>query len=201
MHRFLDYTESLCDSPPASFPGSPVQSLSEDCDELDSQNGIPGTALSRQLNDIHSTLSFNGKKYEGLHSGTENTHPGVYSLNPDLLTAEDGMSKWKEDLLLGPADTDSDSESEDLPTTEIDLMTPDPTTSQVNKGETPSKNNILPPKVSTKSMHGKVQGEISTTLAELIIPGTNSIFSKSGWNIIKVVLLIIICGYIIRVGY
>ncbi|KAI1051112.1 hypothetical protein LB506_010822 [Fusarium annulatum] len=191
MHRFLEYTESLYDSPPASFPGSPIQNLSEECDELDSQNGIPGTASSRQLNDIHSTRSFNGKKWVGLYSETENTQLDVYSLHPDLPNAEEGMSKWIEDLLLGPADTDSDSESEDPPNTETVSKTPDPTTSQDNEREKPSKNNILPPKVSPESIYRKVKAQISTTSADLITPGTTSLYSKSGFDAIKALLLVV----------
>ncbi|KAF5533971.1 GATA transcription factor [Fusarium napiforme] len=42
IKRFLEYTESAFDSPPASLPGSPVQHLPETCDELDTQQASLG---------------------------------------------------------------------------------------------------------------------------------------------------------------
>ncbi|KAF5604281.1 GATA transcription factor [Fusarium subglutinans] len=66
MNRFLEYTESLCDSPPESFPGSPIQLLFEECEELDTQQALPDTASSRQLHAICSTVPSTGMKYVAL---------------------------------------------------------------------------------------------------------------------------------------
>ncbi|RSL89571.1 hypothetical protein CEP51_001115 [Fusarium floridanum] len=40
LNRFLDYTETLCDSPPRSFPGSPSLLPIETCQDLDSLGGV-----------------------------------------------------------------------------------------------------------------------------------------------------------------
>ncbi|KAF5989612.1 GATA transcription factor LreA [Fusarium bulbicola] len=54
MKRFLEYTESLCDSPPASFPGSPIQRASSDCNGVDTEQGFgmdnqsPNSAMNQE---------------------------------------------------------------------------------------------------------------------------------------------------------
>ncbi|KAF5247371.1 hypothetical protein FANTH_6462 [Fusarium anthophilum] len=54
MKRFLEYTESLCDSPPASFPGSPIQRTSSDCNGVDTEQGfgmdnrLPNSAMNQE---------------------------------------------------------------------------------------------------------------------------------------------------------
>ncbi|KAL5600583.1 hypothetical protein FOVSG1_008395 [Fusarium oxysporum f. sp. vasinfectum] len=70
LRRFLEYTEPLCDSPPASFPGSPTQPPSENYDGLDTQAGIQDEASSCQLNDVNSTMSLTGKQSLRLHIDT-----------------------------------------------------------------------------------------------------------------------------------
>jgi PAS domain S-box-containing protein len=80
MKRFLEYTESLCDSPPASFPGSPTQPPSEEYDGLDTQEGTQDTTSSCQPNDINSTMTFTGKQSPGLHFST--AHPQIHLVYP-----------------------------------------------------------------------------------------------------------------------
>ncbi|KAF5604014.1 GATA transcription factor [Fusarium pseudocircinatum] len=76
MNRFLEYAESLCDSPPASFPGSPIQHLFEDDDELETQEALPSTASSRQLDNIKKTLSSNVQERQEIQMSIINSRNG-----------------------------------------------------------------------------------------------------------------------------
>jgi hypothetical protein len=67
MKRFLEYTELLRDSPPASFPGSPIQPPPEDCNGVNTQQGIPDTASPCQLSDTNSTMLLTGKQLPIFH--------------------------------------------------------------------------------------------------------------------------------------
>ncbi|KAF5554106.1 zinc finger domain-containing protein [Fusarium phyllophilum] len=188
MSRFLEYTESLCDSPPASFPGSPTQPLSEDCDELDTQRALTNTASSRQLNGIDSTIPSTGKKYVGLSSETDHPQLSIYPFNPDLPTwAEERMPMWMEDLLLGPADTFIDSESGSPSNTQPGSKTLDPATDQDKEVKQPSTNSVSSPKASLESIHYKVMAQIPTAST----PRPKDIYSKSGFDALKVLLLVV----------
>ncbi|KAK2693005.1 hypothetical protein QWA68_007117 [Fusarium oxysporum] len=70
MRRFLEYEESSCDSPPPSFPGSPIQITFQDYDGLHTQEEIQGSASSLQLKEMDSKMAFIGKKCPGLPFGT-----------------------------------------------------------------------------------------------------------------------------------
>ncbi|KAF9766530.1 blue light receptor [Fusarium sp. DS 682] len=78
MKRFLEYTESLCDSPPASFPGSPTQPPSEAYLELDTQEGTQDSASLRQRNGTSSAMLFAGKESPGSHIDT--AHPQFHTV-------------------------------------------------------------------------------------------------------------------------
>ncbi|KAF4417022.1 white collar 1 [Fusarium acutatum] len=191
MKRFLEYTESLPDSPPASFPGSPIQYLSEDGDELDTRQALPDTRSSRHLNDINSTVSLPGRKYVGLFSDTDPPQIIIYPFNPDLPTDEERMPEWMEDLLLGPIDTDSAPESGSPSNNQIGSKAPDPTTNQDIDGEKLSTNNILSSKVCPWPMHHKAKAQISTTSADLTTPGSKDIYITSAFDAVKVLFLVV----------
>ncbi|EMT72715.1 hypothetical protein NOF04DRAFT_11818 [Fusarium oxysporum II5] len=86
MKRFLEYTESLCDSPPASFPGSPIQITFQDYDGLHTQEEIQGSASSLQLKETDSKMAFVGQKSPGLPFGTIDAHSHVD--NPSMPSPE-----------------------------------------------------------------------------------------------------------------
>ncbi|KAF4503553.1 White collar 1 [Fusarium agapanthi] len=190
MNRFLEYTESLCDSPPASFPGSPIQPFFEDCEELDTQQALPDTASSRQLNAICSTIPSTGMKYVALLSESAPPQLSIYPFNPDLPTAEEGMPKWMEDLLLGPVDSESESESGSPSNTQIGSKAPDPATNQDSEVGQPAADNNSLPKVSPGSMHQKAKAQIPPASANLTTPGSKDIYSPSGFDALKVLLLV-----------
>ncbi|KAF5985797.1 GATA transcription factor [Fusarium coicis] len=146
MKRFLEYTESLCDSPPASFPGSPILHSSEACDELDTQHRSLDTASSRQLKDNNNAEPSNGKKYVGLFSEIENPQCIVYPFNPDLPKDKDMMPTWMEDLLLGPANTFVDSEPESPSNTQPGSKALDLPTDEDNDGDQPHTDKASCPK-------------------------------------------------------
>ncbi|KAF5599026.1 GATA transcription factor [Fusarium pseudoanthophilum] len=130
MIRFLEYTESLYDSPPASCPGSPIQDLSGDWDDLDTQQALRDTASSCQRDDINNTVSCTGKKYVGLSSEKESSQLIICRFNPDLPKPEERMPTWMEDLLLGPVPPFIDSGSGSPSGTQPRSRTPDPATNQ-----------------------------------------------------------------------
>ncbi|KAF5718825.1 white-collar 1 [Fusarium mundagurra] len=192
MNRFLEYTESLCDSPPASFPGSPIQPSSEDCDDLDTQQVLQDTPPSRQLTDINSTVPSNRTKYVGIFSETDHLQLSIYPFNPDLPTAEEMMPTWMEDLLLGPADTFVDSESGNPSNSQPSSKVPDPAVNQDNERDQLPTDNACSPKLSLESSHHKTRAQIPTASASLITPGSKEIYSPSGFDPFKVLLQVLI---------
>ncbi|VTT69403.1 unnamed protein product [Fusarium fujikuroi] len=168
MKRFLEYTGSLCDSPPASFPGSPVQRSSEDCDELDTQQALPDTSVSRRVNDNNSTVPITGKKNMGLFSETNPPALGICSFNPDLLTVEGRMPKWMEDLISGPKDTFIDSDG----------------------GDQSSTHNASYPKFCREVMNHNKKAQIPTVYDDLTTLGLKGIHSTSGLDAARVLWLV-----------
>ncbi|KAL9571976.1 hypothetical protein ACKAV7_003965 [Fusarium commune] len=189
MKRFLEYTESLCDSPPASFPGSPIQPPSEDCNGLDTQQGLPDTASSCQLSDIKSKISLSGKQSPRLHS--EIAHPQLhidYSLGSDSATVEEGMPMRMGRLIQELADLDSKPESPS--NTQPGSKTPDPAMNQHKEVDQPSTDNASSPKVSHKSINYKTKPQIPTASADLTTPGLKDTYSRGGFDAFKVLRLI-----------
>ncbi|KAF5618710.1 White collar 1 [Fusarium sp. NRRL 52700] len=191
MKRFLEYTESLCDSPPASFPGSPILPFPEDCDELNTQQGLPGTASSRQLDDINRTAPFTGKKYVGLLSEADPPQLSIYPLNPDLPTAEERMPTWMEGLLLGPTNTDLDKESRRSPNSQARSKALVSATNQDQKVDQPSKNNASSLKISSGRIHQEVKAPIPFTIStDSVTEGSIDIYSKGGFDALKALWLV-----------
>ncbi|KAF5718531.1 White collar 1 [Fusarium globosum] len=190
MKRFLEYTESLCDSPPASFPGSPVQRSSEDCDGLDTQQALPDTSVSRQVNDNNSTVPITGKKNMGLFSETNPPALGIYSFNPDLPTVEGRMPKWMEDLISGPKDTFIDAESESSSNTEARLTTPGATINRGSGGDQSSTHNASYPKFSREVMNHNEKAQKPTAYDDMTTLGLKEIHSTSRLDAARVLWLV-----------
>ncbi|KAF4953950.1 hypothetical protein FGADI_5599 [Fusarium gaditjirri] len=192
MRRFLEYTESLCNSPPASFPGSPIQALSEDCDGLDTQQALLDTASTRQLSDIDHTMSMSGKQTARVHGETAQARLRIdYSLDPDSATVEEGMPMRKGSLFqefgfqeledFAPSDCSSHSQS--------DLKTVDPAMTQDNEIDQPSTDDASSPKVLQTSIDCKANPP-PTTPPDLKTTRSKSIYSKSGFDAIKALSLV-----------
>ncbi|KAF5642274.1 white collar 1 [Fusarium tjaetaba] len=185
MIRFLEYTESLYDSPPASFPGSPIQDLSGDWDALDTQLALRDTASSCQRDDINNTVSSTGKKYVGLSSEKESSQLIICRFNPDLPKAEERMPTWMEDLLLGPAKPFADSESGSPFSIDPGSKRPNQATDQDNEVDQLPKDKASSPKPSSETIHDKSRAQISTASAGLTTPGSKDVYSPSGFDVFK----------------
>ncbi|KAI3575685.1 hypothetical protein IWW34DRAFT_809136 [Fusarium oxysporum f. sp. albedinis] len=142
MKRFLEYTELLRDSPPASFPGSPIQPPPEDCNGVNTQQGIPDTASPCQLSDTNSTMLLTGKQLPIFHGAAA--------------------------MFMYPAMNQD---------TEVDQ---------------PSMDDALSPKSSPEFIYVKAKPQTPRASADPITPGLKDIYSKSGFDAVKVLWLIAI---------
>ncbi|KAG7436988.1 White collar 1 protein [Fusarium oxysporum f. sp. raphani] len=169
-----------------SFTGSPIQPPSEDSDGLDTQEGTQDTSSSRQLNDINSTMSFTGKQSPRLRS--EIAHPPLhigYSLGPDSAAVEEGTPTRKS-LFQELADV---ARSDCSSNTQSGSKTPDPAMNQDNEVDQLSTDDASSSKVSRKSINYKTKPQ-PTTSADLRTPGLKDIYSRSGFDAVKVLWLV-----------
>ncbi|KAG9506413.1 blue light receptor [Fusarium musae] len=97
------------------------------------------------------------------------------------------MPMWQENSMLGPADTFVDLESGSPSNTQPGAKTPDPATNQDKKADQSSTNNVASPKASLESTHHEVKAQIPTAP----IPRPINIYSKSGFDALKVLMLAI----------
>ncbi|WKT43673.1 PAC motif [Fusarium oxysporum f. sp. vasinfectum] len=171
MKRFLEYTESLCDSPPASFPGSPIQPPSEDCDGVNTQQGILDTASPCQLSDTNNTMLLTGKQLPKFHGAT-------------------AMLMCMEDYLQGPIIPGFFSEPGNLENERPGTTTLDPAMNQDTEVDQPSMDDALSPKSSPEFIYNKAKPQTPTASADPIIPRLKDIYSKSGFDAVKVLWLI-----------
>ncbi|RKL21180.1 hypothetical protein BFJ68_g2449 [Fusarium oxysporum] len=173
MKRFLEYTELLRDSPPASFPGSPIQPPSEDCDGVNTQQGIPDTASPCQLSHTNSTMLLTGKQLPKFHGAT-------------------AMLMCMEDYLQVPIVPAFFPEPGNLENERPGTKTLDPAMNQDTEVDQPSMDDALSPKSSPEFIYVKAKPQTSRASADPITPGLKDIYSKSGFDAVKVLWLIAI---------
>ncbi|EXK43403.1 hypothetical protein FOMG_06019 [Fusarium oxysporum f. sp. melonis 26406] len=173
MKRFLEYTELLRDSPPASFPGSPIQPPPEDCNGVNTQQGIPDTASPCQLSDTNSTMLLTGKQLPKFHGAT-------------------AMFMCMEDYLQVPIVPAFFPEPGNLENERPGTKTLDPAMNQDTEVDQPSMDDALSPKSSLEFIYVKAKPQTPGASADPITPGLKDIYSKSGFDAVKVLWLIAI---------
>ncbi|CVK99156.1 uncharacterized protein FPRN_03753 [Fusarium proliferatum] len=182
MKRFLEYTESLCGSPPASFPGSPAQLPLEDYDGLGTKAGTHGTASSHQPTDINSTVIFAGKQSPGLYYSTTVTDlPSESDLEPSF----EGF-----DLALLSHNRQSLSGDQNLPGSSQGDKKSCQTTDQLTEAYQLSTYDVPSPKIYPGSIDHNEKAQIPTTSADLTTPGLKEIYSTSGLDAARVLWLV-----------
>ncbi|KAL7769926.1 hypothetical protein ACKLNR_001310 [Fusarium oxysporum f. sp. zingiberi] len=186
MRRFLEYTESLCDSPPASFPGSPAQPLSEDDDELGTKEGTQGTESSRQPYDYISTVTSGRKKALGLYYSTAAT----YFLSESDLDTYSKAFNLLDDLASFALNSQSPSSNQYPPGSSQALKMSYPAMNQDAEVDQQSMDDALSPKSSPEFIYNKAKPQTPTASADPITPGLKDIYSKSGFDAVKVLWLI-----------
>lgn len=186
MRRFLEYTESLCDSPPASFPGSPAQPPSEDDDGLGTKEGTQGTASSRQPNDIISTVTSARKQSPGLYYSTAAT----YFLSESGLESSSRAFNLLDDLASFALNSQSPSGNQHPPGSSQALKMSYPIIDLVTEAYQTSIDGATFPKASPEPINNEAKPRISTLFASLRIPESKDIYSKSAFDADKALWLV-----------
>ncbi|KAH7210007.1 hypothetical protein DER44DRAFT_883876 [Fusarium oxysporum] len=189
MRRFLEYTESLCDSPPASFPGSPAEFPSEAYDELGTKEGTQGTASPHNFPYANLAPSGTEKHPMSLHGTPQTQRFDPSCFEPNSLPFE----PYTADLYVmasSALNSQSPSCNHHPPGSSQTSNMSYATMDRITEAYQPSIDDATPPKTSAEPINKEINPRISTLLTGLRIPESKHSYSKSAFDADKALWLV-----------